>query len=113
MDITLYVVLLVLGFTLIILSFIEKTKHPLFALIAMVVFALEAISSFGITYTTIYYDSVNNTAKLIQVSYAETPMGYLCLAMVLVSMFQFYALTFRKVQEVVEVNRFGGRYDEY
>ena len=102
MDVAIYITLMVLGFTLIVLSFVERTKHPLFALLATVIFALEGISSFGITYTTVYYDSVNNTAKLIQVSYAETPLAYLCLALALVGMFQFYALTFRKVGEVIE-----------
>ncbi|WP_457548717.1 hypothetical protein [Archaeoglobus sp.] len=101
MDVAIYIVLMALGSTFIILSFIEKTKHPLFALLAMVIFALETISSFGITYTIVYYDSVNNTAKLIQVSYAETPLALLCLALALVGMFQFYALTFRKVEEAV------------
>ncbi|WP_456478213.1 hypothetical protein [Geoglobus ahangari] len=102
MLLELYIMLFVTGVLLFVLSFIDRVKHPLYALMSALIFGLLTYMNFAIDKVDIVYNSAAGTAETVKTTLNEPLMAWITAIFAVVGVVQFFYLAWAKTGEVIE-----------
>jgi hypothetical protein len=102
MLLELYITVFITGVFLFVLSFIDRVKHPLYALMSALTFGLLTYMNFAIDKVDIVFNSATGMAETVKTTLNEPLLAWLTAIFGVVSFVQFFYLAWAKTGEVIE-----------